>query len=163
MKYILFGIGILLMAVGCGPETDSLQPILRSGKAHFRGNSIGNNYKNVLKNATKDGVVQKDENLILSEFRAGESEVVVGYEFDQKKLYSIQADVFFADSIKLREFQDALMIRYDNSYGKVNEEGGFLTWRNRGSSGVEVEFALADESIEFGRPKISLTIYNFGY
>ncbi len=41
----------------------------------------------------------------------------------------------------------------------MTENGGFFVWQEKN----QVEFTLADESIEFGEPKLSLTIYNFGY
>jgi hypothetical protein len=53
------------------------------------------------------------------------------------------------------------VIQYTTNYGEVDLDGGFLVWQNRDSD-TEVEFTLADESIEFGQPKLSLTIYNFG-
>jgi hypothetical protein len=47
-------------------------------------------------------------------------------------------------------------------HGEMTSDAGFLVWKDK-SSGTEVEYEVADESIEFGRPKLSLTIYNFDY
>ena len=85
--------------------------------------------------------------------------VAVRYEFDGEVLYSIQADLFFPDSSALRGFEEGLIDRYNKSYGDMTENGGFFVWQENN----QVEFTLADESIEFGQPKLSLTIYNFGY
>ena len=97
------------------------------------------------------------------ELTANGSEVIVWYEFDRQRLYSIQTDIFFPDTAALAQFQRELMYRYNNRYGEVSENGGFLVWKGKAGKDSQVQFALADESFEFGRPKLSLTIYNFGY
>jgi len=159
MKHLIHCIWVLLLLVGCGSETNLLQPIVGNENSHFRGNSIGDKYKNVLKETADDYAVSKSANDIDCELEVDESELIVRYEFDQEKLYSIQADIFFSDTSALLQFQKELIAQYNDNYGEVNEDGGFLIWQDSG----KVEFTLADESIEFGRPKLSLTIYNFDY
>ncbi len=163
MKQILISICVILLATGCGTESDSLQLILGQENTHFRGNSIGDKFNKVLKETEDDHVVSKTETGISCEIQVAETEMLVRYEFDQEELYSIQADIFFSDTMELANFQEDLVNLYNKNYGEVNENGGFLVWKARGNSGLEVQFAVADESIEFGRPKLSLTIYNFGY
>lgn len=136
-------------------------PIMGKENAHFRGNSIGDKYEEVLKLAAADNPTSTEEGVLNCEFKIEESELLVRYEFDGEKLYAIQADIFFPDSASLHTFQETLVSQYNLAYGEVDEDGGFLVWRHR-HSGTEVEFTLADESIEFGQPKLSLTIYNFG-
>jgi hypothetical protein len=145
----------------CGSKPDVLKPIMGEENAHFRGISIGDKYEKVLKRAAKDNPTSTEVGVLNCEFKVEESELLVRYEFDQEKLYAIQADIFFADSVSLNTFEKTLVIQYNTNYGEVDLDGGFLVWQNR-DSGTEVEFALADESIEFGQPKLSLTIYNFG-
>lgn len=147
--------------LSCGSEPAVLTPVLGEKKAHFRGNSIGDRYDKVLKQAAKDNPVPTEEGVLTCEFKAEDSELLVRYEFDQDKLYAIQADIFFPDSASLSTFEETLIEQYNSTYGKVNLDGGFLVWRHRDAD-TEVEFTLADESIEFGQPKLSLTIYNFG-
>ena len=86
-------------------------------------------------------------------------ELVSQYDFDENQLYSIQADLFFPDSSELNTFQHELIAHYNDKYGDVDLSSGFLVWQESN----RVEFTLADESIEFGHPKLSLTIYNFDY
>jgi hypothetical protein len=145
----------------CGSKPDVLKPIMGEGNAHFRGISIGDNYEKVLKRTARDNPTSTEFGVLNCEFKVEESELLVRYEFDQEKLYAIQADIFFADSVSLNTFEKTLVIQYNTNYGEVDLDGGFLVWQHR-HSGTEVEFALADESIEFGQPKLSLTIYNFG-
>ncbi|MDP6908026.1 MAG: hypothetical protein QF371_00910 [Flavobacteriales bacterium] len=163
MKQVLTFISLILLATGCSTDSDSLQSILGQENTHFRGNSIGDKFKKVLKETEDDHVVSNTENGINCEIQVAETEMLVRYEFDQEELYSIQADIFFSDSTELMQFQEELVSLYNDNYGEVNENGGFLVWKARANSGAEVQFAVADESIEFGRPKLSLTIYNFGY
>lgn len=160
MRTILY-IALAFTLFSCGSRPDVLAPIMGEGNAHFRGNSVGDNYEKVLKNAATDNPIATEVGVLNCEFSVQESELLVRYEFDQEKLYAIQADIFFPDSSSLHSFEKTLIEQYNSTYGEVDEESGFLVWRHR-DSGIEVEFTLADESIEFGQPKLSLTIYNFG-
>jgi len=159
MKRLLpFAFALGLMA--CGSEkADVLTPILGSG--HFRGNTIGDKYDKVLKQVANDNIVVNDGFNINCETQVDAAEVSVRYEFDDEELYSIQADIFLPDTSALRVFQTDLVESYNERFGAMTEESGFLVWRDRTRSGSEVELTLADESIEFGRPMLSLTIYNF--
>jgi hypothetical protein len=157
----LFYIALAFTVFSCGSKPDVLMPIMGEGNAHFRGISIGDNYEKVLKRAAKDNPTSTEVGVLNCEFKVEESELLVRYEFDQEKLYAIQTDIFFPDSASLNMFEKTLINQYNLAYGEVDEAGGFLVWQHR-HSGTEVEFALADESIEFGQPKLSLTIYNFG-
>ncbi|MCF8276894.1 MAG: hypothetical protein K9J17_09180 [Flavobacteriales bacterium] len=161
MRALIYTI-ISITLFACGSETDVLTPVVGPANSHFRGNTIGDKYQQVLKNAATDHPVPTEEGVLNCEFKAGDSELTVHYEFDQEKLYSVQADMFFPDSASLNTFENKLVERYNASFGEVQLDGGFLVWKDN-SSGTEVEFTLADESIEFGQPKLSLTIYNFDY
>lgn len=161
MRTILCTI-ITLTLFSCGMETDSLSPIVGSGEGDFRGNSIGDRYERVLKNAASDNPTIPEEGVIACEFKVEESELLVRYEFDEEKLYSIQADIFFADTASLGTFLSELQEQMTDQHGEMTSDSGFLVWKDK-SSGTEVEYTVADESIEFGRPKLSLTIYNFDY
>lgn len=159
MKRLLpFAFALGLMA--CGSEkADVLTPVIGSG--HFRGNAIGDTYEKVLKQVADDNIVVNDGFNINCETQMDAAEVSVRYEFDDEVLYSIQADIFLPDTAQLRTFQSDLVANYNERYGTMTEESGFLVWRDRTKAGTEVELTLADESIEFGRPMLSLTIYNF--
>jgi len=159
LVYII--IAVSLFACG-GSKPDVLAPIMGQEKAHFRGNSIGDKFDKVLKQVATDNPTSTEQGVLNCEFKVEEYELLVRYEFDQEKLYAIQADIFFADSASLNTFEKSLVDRYNSSFGEVQLDGGFLVWKDN-SSGPEVEFTLADESIEFGQPKLSLTIYNFDY
>lgn len=157
-RVVYFILAIALFS--CTSEKDELTPIIGSETTQFRGNSIGDKYEQVLKNAQKDNAVPSDEGVLTCEFKVEESDLMVRYEFDEQELYAIQADIFFADTSTLNGFEAKLVERYNKKFGEVEMDGGFLVWKHR-DSGTEVEYALADESIEFGQPKLSLTIYNF--
>ncbi len=144
----------------CGPKPDVLAPIMGQEKGHFRGSYIGDEYGKVLKKVAQDNPTASEEGVLNCEFVAEDAEILVRYDFDQDRLYAIQADIFFADTASMSNFQQTLVNHYNTSYGEVDMGGGFLVWRHR-NAGIEVEVALADESIEFGQPKLSLTIYNF--
>ena len=148
----------MLILVSCGSTEDNLTGVIGSEKAHFQGVSIGDKHQKVIKKVVAE-VVTDNETGIACEFEAEAVSVAVRYEFDDQKLYSIQADLFFTDSSTLKSFEENIIARYNDSYGEMTENGGFFVWQENN----QVEFTLADESIEFGQPKLSLTIYNFGY
>jgi hypothetical protein len=148
---------LVLTLFSCGSDTDVLKPIV--GDGHFRGNSIGDKYKKVSNQVAADNPVSRSESAIGCELNVDGVELTVQYEFDGDALYSIQADMFFEDSTQLSKFQGLLIERYNSAYGEMSEDGGFLVWQENN----RIEFTLADESIEFGQPMLSLTIYNFDY
>ena len=158
MKKLLYILMVVVLA-SCGTETSQVTDILGSATGHFRGNSIGDKYKKVETQVAGDNVTLKNEGIIQCEFAVDQTEVLAIYEFDQGQLYSVQADLFFPDSTTRTNFQSDLVSHYNQKYGQVNEDGGFLVWQEAG----KVELTLADESMEFGQPKLSITIYNFDY
>lgn len=161
MKHFIYII-LAITLFACGSKSDMLTPVVGPASGHFRGISIGDTYQKVLKHAEKDHPVPTENGDLNCEFKVDQTELMVKYDFDGEKLYSIQADIFFPDTASLNSFEKGLTERYNSSYGDVQLDGGFLAWRAH-TAGTEVEFTLADESIEFGQPKLSLTIYNFGY
>ena len=156
MKNYLYILTLFLLA-SCGAEQSNVNQLL--GESHFRGNAIGDKREKVEKRTATDNLIDKSESTILCELTDANTETTVRYDFDGENLYSIQADIFFSDSTELSAFQKDLVLHYNTKYGEVNEDMGFLVWQEDG----KVEFTLADESIEFGQPKLSLTIYNFSY
>lgn len=147
----------MVILISCGSEKGQLTQVL--GSAHFRGNSIGDVREKVEKVAAKDQISDRTEEALSCELKIDEIELLVRYDFDEESLYSIQADMFFPDSSDLNSFQDELISYYNDKYGEVDLSSGFLVWQESN----KVEFTLADESVEFGQPKLSLTIYNFDY
>ena len=156
MKHLVYFV-LATFLISCSSELNSLGDIM--GEGHFRGNSIGDKRATVEKLASTDNIVNRNEDNISCELAVAKTELTVTYDFDEETLYSIQADMFFADSTARNHFQTELIADYNAKYGEVDMDGGFLVWQEGG----KVEFTLADESIEFGQPKLSLTIYNFDY
>ncbi|MCB0755662.1 MAG: hypothetical protein H6603_11685 [Flavobacteriales bacterium] len=156
MKRLLV-FGFLLVLSACGSKESAITDVL--GDGHFRSNKVGDAREKVEKTATADNIIERSDESINCELTVDDIEMVVRYDFDQTLLYSIQADLFFPDSATLSSFQEKLVEHYNTKYGTVDLESGFLVWQESG----KVEFTLADESIEFGQPKLSLTIYNFDY
>ena len=152
-------LSIILLIAGCSTNNnESLKSIFGTGNGHFQGVSIGDKQAKVLKNVSSS-IVTNNENAITTAFEANDVSISVQYEFEVEKLYSIQADLFFPDTSALNNFESLLIDYYNDKYGELTENGGFFVWQENN----QVEFTLADESIEFGQPKLSLTIYNFGY
>jgi len=147
----------LLLLMACRPDADMVEQVV--GKGHFRGLYIGDDRKKVEERTDPNIALTDNGSSYTYELSVAGTEMTVRYDLDEDALYAIQADIFFSDSAQLATFQEQLMARYDRLYGPVNEEGGFLVWQDNG----KVEITLADESIEFGEPKLSLTIYNFEY
>ncbi|MFM1875956.1 MAG: hypothetical protein RL266_1693 [Bacteroidota bacterium] len=156
MRTFIYGI-LITSLFACGSKQGTLDQVI--GTAHFRGNSIGDKRQKVSSNVAADNITVQDEMAVTCELKVQETDMLVRYDFDGDALYSIQADMFFSDSTALTHFQESLIEHYNAKYGQVNVDGGFLVWQEGG----KVEFTLADESIEFGQPKLSLTIYNFDY
>ncbi len=154
----LVAYSIILLIAACGASNTSLDAILGAQNEHFQGVSIGDKHEKVSKKTAAQAITNNEVGIVCS-YAFEEVEVTATYEFDGEKLYSIQADLFFPDTSALNNFEEGLIARYNNSYGEMTENGGFFVWQENN----EVEFTLADESIEFGQPKLSLTIYNFGY
>lgn len=141
----------------CGTDKGQLADVL--GANHFRSNTIGDKREKVEKAAASDNLTDRTDEAISCELKVEDIELLVRYDFDEEVLYSIQADLFFPDSSGLNRFEDELIAHYNAKYGEVDLSSGFLIWQESG----KVEFTLADESVEFGQPKLSLTIYNFDY
>lgn len=156
MKKLVYMIAAIVL-VSCGEQKSTVTDVLGTG--HFRGHNIGDKRKPVENSLKGIESLNKTENSLHYEQLIDGVELVSRYDFDEDALYSIQADMFFPDSTELSRFQESLIEHYNTKYGKVNVDGGFLVWQEDG----KVEFTLADESIEFGQPKLSLTIYNFDY
>lgn len=156
MKKLVYIIAAIVL-VSCGEQKSTVTDVLGTG--HFRGHNIGDKRKPVENSLKGIESLNKAENSLHYEQLIDGVELVSRYDFDEDALYSIQADMFFPDSTELSRFQESLIEHYNTKYGKVNVDGGFLVWQEDG----KVEFTLADESIEFGQPKLSLTIYNFDY
>jgi predicted RNA-binding protein len=154
-KLLIFG--LIAVLASCGSDSNSVTDLL--GNGHFRGHNIGDKRQQV-ENSLKgiESLSQTETSLNYEQVING-VELVSRYDFDQDALYSIQADLFFPDSSTLNSFQNQLIKHYNSQYGEVDMDSGFLVWQESG----EVEFTLADESVEFGQPKLSLTIYNFDY
>lgn len=148
---------IMLLVASCGEQKSAITDVIGTG--HFRGHNIGDKRKHIEKGIKGIESLTQTENSFRYEQVIDDVELIAQYDFDQEALYSIQADMFFPDSSELNSFQDELIKHYNTKYGEVNVDGGFLVWQEDG----KVEFTLADESIEFGQPKLSLTIYNFDY
>ncbi len=156
MKKLVY-ILVAVVLVSCSEQKSAVTDVIGTG--HFRGNEIGDKREKLEKQVAADNIVNRTEASINCELTVDEIEILARYDFDQEALYSIQADMFFPDSSALNSFQEELIKHYNTKYGEVNMDGGFLVWQEEG----KVEFTLADESIEFGQPKLSLTIYNFDY
>ena len=154
--YILVAIAL----TSCGEQKSMLTDVI--GVGHFRGHNIGDKREQIENSVKGIGSLTQTENSLRYEQTIKGVELVSQYDFDQEALYSIQVDMFFPDSSSLDSFESNLVERYNSLYGEVRLDGGFLVWKDH-SAGTEVEFTLADESIEFGQPKLSLTIYNFDY
>jgi hypothetical protein len=143
--------------VSCGEQKSTVTNVIGTG--HFRGHNIGDKQKQIENGLKGVESMSQTENALSYEQTIDGIELVSRYDFDQQALYSIQADMFFPDSSQLNSFQQELITHYNDKYGTVDLSSGFLVWQESG----KVEFTLADESVEFGQPKLSLTIYNFDY
>ena len=158
MKRIL-QLSVVLLTAGCSAnDNETLSAVLGTGNGHFQSVSIGDKHAKVLRNVAAT-VITVNEDGVTTAFEKQDVSVSVQYEFEDEKLYSIQADLFFPDAAVMNNFEQLLITRYNNKYGALSENGGFFVWQENN----QVAFTLADESIEFGQPKISLTIYNFDY
>jgi len=162
MKQSLTYLLVLVLAVGCQTDTDVLKPILGDETAHFQGNSIGDQFESVKGKLTVDNALI-EANSIFYEQPLDDMELGVNYDFDENRLYSIQVDLFFAEEPSLALFEKSLSERYTGAYGKSEMSAGFKIWNQQMNDSLKIEYMLADESIEFGQPKLSLTIYNFEY
>jgi hypothetical protein len=158
MKRIL-QLSVVLVTAGCSAnDNEALSAVLGTGNGHFQCVSIGDKHTKVLRIVAAT-VITNNEDGVTTAFEKQDVSVSVQYEFEDEKLFSIQADLFFSDTAVMNNFEQLLINRYNNKYGALSENGGFFVWQENN----QVEFTLADEGIEFGQPKISLTIYNFDY
>lgn len=156
MKKLVYLI-VAIALVSCGEQKSTITDVIGTG--HFRGHNIGDKQKQIENSLKGIESLNRTENSLNYEQAIDGIELVSRYDFDEEALYSIQADMFFPDSSALNSFENELIKHYNTKYGGVDMDGGFLVWQEEG----KVEFTLADESIEFGQPKLSLTIYNFDY
>lgn len=161
MKRVYLALLIFAFCYSCNSGSDVTTAIVGS-TGHFNGNSIGNTKEMIMSNLSALEIQEEGKSIVTDQSLDG-LELVTRYDFDQNVLISIQADMFFFEEASLKIFEQQLGDRYTKRMGESEEESGFKIWKLQANDTLNIEFTLADESIEFGQPKLSLTIYNFDY
>lgn len=157
--------GLLLLGfIACGDSDQTpaeLTSPLGSGKAHFRGSSIGDRIDDVLRREPIDSVVFSIPKQVVYSFGSDTIVLQVSYEFEEDTLHTIQADWFFVAPEMLMRLQEEIRAGFDTRYARQESDGDFEVWQAVRADGSMVELTLMEATTEYGRPVLSLTVYRF--
>ena len=154
---------IILLFISCGNEEVNSEGPTTSHSVplgHFRGISIGDAMDVVLKREPIDSVVFSIPNQVMYNIGTDTCVLQVSYEFEEDTLHTIQADWFFLEEVDLEQMAEEIRTSFDNKYARQEGQGDFEVWKSVNAEGEMVEFTMMDASTEYGRPVLSLTIYD---
>ena len=151
----------IIFLSGCAQELITADSII-GNQNQFRGISIGNDLEEVLTSLDCPEITPYSNERIDGFDELGENSTLeISLELEEEELVAIQADVFLPDQAEALRLIDELNDLLSSRYGKPDYRSGFTVWLDQAGIDQPTEFALADESLESGNPKLSITIYNF--
>lgn len=160
----LFPILLLLVACTSQPkEENPITEILGSAEGDFRGVNIGDSQVEVLAKEQDHVVYTMPEELtcrIPSQLKES-THYEISYGFGEGGLYLIELDVFPGTDNEKKELFELFKSYYDQRYGESSVEDGFSMWQTFSHRGTDVEISIIDESIEQGKPYLSITFYEY--
>jgi len=161
LKKLISYLVVLVILPGCSQEALTAESVMGI-RNQFRGIGIGDELRKVLTELDCDEVSPQNPNRIegVADFGHGAT-MQVSLELEQKALVAIQADIFLPDQAETLRLMDDLSVLLSSRYGEKTTRGDFSLWLDQAGKENPTEFALADESAEYGTPKLSITIYNF--
>lgn len=162
-------LGLMLVLVTCLAaciQKKEIQDIVKVPDSQFHGVNIGATPQEVMlaEQGNKLGEKSDGNNFISYEFDLGDEEhYMVGYSFEDGKLYDIEADFFLEDGKRAEELFAQFKDFYTLKYGESHEEGGYTVWNERDKD-KQVTVSLVDQSGEQQKGgKLSLTIFKINY
>ena len=155
LSYLL----LLLACASCGgSELTSEDVIGTSG--HFHGAVMGDDIE--LTRQHLEPFLVNDNSVLIGILEKGpDRSVNYRLEFSNEELVAIQLDIFTRDEAEKLRLTDDIMQTLNKRLGGSIARSGFHLWQDTFSPQRSVEYAFADESAEYGIPKLSLTIYTF--
>lgn len=128
----------------------------------FRGISIGDNLEEVLTELDCAEVTPYSNDRIGGVNELGKNSTLeISLELEEELLVAIQADVFLADQAESIRLMDDISELLTSRYGPGTNRSDFKVWLDQAGKIQPTEFAVTDESLASGEPKLSITIYNF--
>ena len=155
-------LSLLLIALSSCEKTHITAESIMGFRDQFRGISIGDDLEQVLTELDCAEITPYSNNNIggFSELDKNAS-LDISLELEEEILVAIQADVYLPDQAEAIRLMDDLGNLLSSRYGEREVRSGFQVWLDRAGKIQATEFALADETLESGSPKLSITIYNF--
>jgi hypothetical protein len=140
-----------------------LENVMQSDIGAFRGFSLGEAF-DTIKQTEKVEPIESDENYLYYEYSIDTlGSYNVAYNFEEKALNEIQADIFISNASKTEEVYNSFKKYFDLHYGVCEDHMGFAVWTVKSAKFGDVRINLSDESADFtveNNPgKISIWIY----
>lgn len=164
-----WSVGLSLLLIACLSaciQRKEIQDIVKVPDSQFHGVNIGATPKEVMvaEQGNKLGEKSDGDTFISYEFELDEGEhYMVGYSFEEGKLYDIEADFFLEDAARAEELFAQFKDFYTLKYGESHVEEGYTVWNDKDKD-KQVTVSLVDQSSEQKKGgKLSLTIFKINY
>lgn len=166
---ILLLIGVLVS--GCTKHLE-LKDVIRTEQGHFRGVSIDDSPEMVMaiEDSTKLADRNRTDTYLYYDFPLkkkseikGANSLTVAYNFEDGKLFEIQADIYLEDIGDCNHIYEQLIELFNRKYGDYVTDEGYLVWKTQLSGGDKISVELINETSEYKVGKLSLTIFNDDY
>lgn len=155
LSYLL----ILLAFIGCGGNELTSEDVIGTS-GHFHGAVMGDDLETTRQHL--EPFLMNDNSVLTGILEKGpDRSVVYRLEFSNEELAAIQLDIFTKDEAEKLRLTDDIIHTLNKRFGQSLSRSGFYLWQDTFSPHRSVEYAFADESAEYGIPKLSLTIYTF--
>lgn len=163
---------VLVCLISACTKRVALEDVIKSEQGHFRGLSIDDSPEKVL--ASEDTTKLVDRNRSDTYFYfdfplkkksevKGANSLTVAYNFEDGKLYEIQADIYLESESDCEHIYEELIALFNKKYGKYITDEDYLVWYTKLEDGDSISFELVNESSEYEAGKLSLTIFNVDY
>ncbi len=158
-SFVLFAIGLLVLACNNAPEKTPAEKILRHSEGgDFRGVNIGDDRESVSQFENGNSVYSMPDELVYRiEGEGAESTwYEISYNFNQQGLYDINMDIYPKNDSGLSELKNEFVEYYITKYGECKYYNGYCQWRAMTSNGHIVSITLTDSISESPRPRLKV-------
>lgn len=157
---------ILILCFTSCIQKKEIQDIVKVSDSQFHGVNLGASPKEVMvaEQGNKLGEKSNGNTFISYEFELdGDEHYLVGYSFEEGKLYDIEADFFLDDPSRAEELFAQFKDFYTLKFGESHVEEGYTVWNSPNDTN-QVTVSLVDQSAEQRKGgKLSLTIFKINY
>ena len=145
------------------PESGTIiEKIMKSDSGIFRGTELCMSLEKV---KSKETIPPSEEDSLYLYYEVAldsANSLTVAYDFDEKGLKEIQADIFLKNENQFNDLLKKFKIYFHNKYGEGENANGFWVWTIKEKQ-RNIQIALSDESTDYQYSKLSLSVYNADY